>query len=87
VAPVAANSGSFEVTLPTNSGFVPVFLTVMFLVTVSPTGKLPIASVAGTEIVVVGVGDGVGVGVAVSVGVAVRVAVSVGVAVFVAVAV
>src|SRR5260370_21490298 len=41
VAPVAANSGSFVVTLTMNSGFVPVFLTVMFLLTVSPTGSSP----------------------------------------------
>ena len=80
VAPVAANSGSFEVTLPMNSRFVPVFLTVRFLVTVSPTGELPIASEAGTEIEVVGEAVGVAVGVAPTdaVGVAVVVAVGVG---------
>jgi hypothetical protein len=54
VAPVAANSGSFEVTLPMNSKFVPVFWTVMFLVTVSPTGEFPKASEAGTVTVVGG---------------------------------
>ena len=63
VAPVAANSGSFEVTLPMNSKFVPVFLTVMFLVAVSPTGKLPIASEVVTDIEVVGVAVGVAVAV------------------------
>ena len=55
VAPVAANSGSFELTLPMSNGLIlPVFLTVMFLVTVSPTGELPKASDAGTEMVVGG---------------------------------
>ena len=54
VAPVAANSGSLEVTPPMNNKFVPMFLTVMFLMSVSPTGELPIVSVAGTEIQVVG---------------------------------
>ena len=83
VAPVAANSGSFEVTLPTNSRFVPAFLTVRFLVTAFPTGELPIASEAGTVIEVVGVA----VGVAVAVGLVVAVAVAVGVFVTVAVAV
>jgi hypothetical protein len=48
-----------------NSGFVPVFLTVRFLVIVSPTGELPRASEAGTEIEVVGVAVGVAVAVAV----------------------
>src|ERR1700691_213903 len=49
VGPVAANSASDEVTL-TNSGLVwPVFLTVRIL---SPTGELPSASEAATEIVV-----------------------------------
>ena len=81
VAPVAANSGSFDVTLPTNSGLVPVFLTVRFLVTVLPTGELPIASVAGTEIEVVGTAVGVAVAVAVSVAVGVGVAVAVAVVV------
>ena len=81
VAPVAANSGSFEVTLPTNSRFVPVFRTVRFLMTVFPTGELPIASEAGTEIEVVGVAVGVAVAVAVFVAVAVAVAVRVAVAV------
>src|ERR1700691_6287297 len=52
VGPVAANSASDEVTL-TNSGFVwPVFLTVRFLTILSPTGELPSASEAATEIVV-----------------------------------
>jgi hypothetical protein len=73
VVPVSANSASFEVTLPTNSGCVPVFLTVRFLVTVSPAGELPIASDAGTEIEVVGVAVGVAVAVSVAVGVAVAV--------------
>jgi len=85
VAPVAANSGSFEVTLPTNNMFAPVFFTVMILVTVFPTGELPIAREAGTEMEVVGVA--VAVGVAVDVAVAVVVSVAVAVAVFVAVAV
>ena len=64
VAPVAANSGSFEVTLPMNSEFAPVFLTVMFLVTVSPTGELPRASEVGIKADVHGSGVAVGVGVA-----------------------
>ena len=55
VAPVAANSESFEVTLPINNKFVPVFVTVRFLVAVSPTGEAPSASEVGTEIEVVGV--------------------------------
>jgi hypothetical protein len=64
-----------------NSKFVPVFLTVRFWVTVSPTGELPIASEAGTEIEVVGVAVGVAVAVSVAVAVAVLVAVAVAVAV------
>jgi hypothetical protein len=61
VAPVAANSGSFEVTLPMNNNFVPVFLTVMFLVTLSLTGTLPKASALVVVREVVGVAVGVAV--------------------------
>lgn len=87
VAPVAANSEPLEVTPPTNNKFVPMFLTVMFLMSVSPTGELPIASVVGTEIEVVGVAVAVGVAVSVAVAVAVDVSVAVEVAVAVAVTV
>ena len=88
VAPVAATSdGLFEVTLPMNSKFVPVFTTVRFLVAVSPTGEEPSASEAGTEIEVVGVAVEVAVGVAVAVLVAVAVAVAVRVVVAVVVGV
>ena len=49
-APVTAYSvGSDEVTLPMNSGFVPMFATVMVLLTVSPTGELPNANEAVTD--------------------------------------
>jgi hypothetical protein len=87
VTPVAANSGAFEVTLPMNSRFVPVFLTVRFLVMVSPTGELAIAREAGTEIEAVGVAVAVAVGVSVAVAVAVAVGVAVAVAVGISVGV
>ena len=64
VAPVANSAGSLEVTLPMNSRCVPVFLTVRFLVDVSPTEVLEKASDVGTDIVV-GVLVAVGVEVAV----------------------
>src|SRR5208337_2351753 len=86
--PLTAYSESDGIALEMTSELVlPVFSTVRFFVTVSPTGSLPNASDAVTNIEVVGVAVGVAVAVAVAVGVAVAVAVAVAVGVAVAVAV
>jgi hypothetical protein len=88
----AYSAGSDEMAFGMISGLVaPVFLTVRFFVTVWPTGTLPNASDAVTDIEVVGVevgvADPVGVDVKVPVALVVAVGVSVTVAVWVAVAV
>src|ERR1035437_3131613 len=85
--PTANSAGLLDETLLTNSTAWPVFLTVRFLVTVSPTGAFPNASDVGTDATDVGVAVGVAVFVAVTVAVLVGVAVGVWVTVAVGVAV